>query len=880
MFAKDSNVRHKKHGVGVVLADLGDSVLVRFETEIQSCLPSDLEVAGVRESIKSGRHDPLNRLLVRLQALCIKSVNDQWGVFARSKIDLLPHQLWVCRQARMKDPCRLMIADDVGLGKTIEAGLILSSMFAANRLHRLLILVPASLVEQWQARMKDMFDIRAQVYSSDIDTPKSRFWEVSDCVVASLDTIKMDNPDRKARFFSAEPWDLVVVDEAHHLNNEKKGGATQGYALIEAMEEHEKFRDLLFFTGTPHKGKNFSFLSLMKLLAPNEFNPYGVMALQLDKLKKYMIRNNKYNVTDLQGNKLFKPPLVTSMTYSYTPEESEFYGKLTEFIEGGMAYAGSLNRETGSIVMFVLVTMQKLASSSVAAVSNALRRRIQRFESAKVERARLETQLKELGEMDDEFELDRKARLEERLFELASFVQIGQNEQGALRELLSLAERITEETKLKTIMATIETDYPSEPIVFFTEYKATQSAIMSALMSKYGSDCVTFINGDERLDGVTMPDGGKKSMNVSRFDAKDAFNDGKYRFIVSTEAAGEGIDLQENCHVLFHVDLPWNPMRLHQRVGRLNRYGQTHRVEVRSFRNPDTVESRIWDKLNEKLENISLAFGAVMEQKEDIFQLVLGMASRKDIQGLFANAPQNADDETLSKWFDAKAGTIGGKDVVKTVQQVFGSAARFDYHQVSQTLPRVDLQDLIPFWKNLLAVKERRLYADGDLLTFNTPDDWKGFGILRKYEAMQFTRKPKDKNKILGAGHKIFDIGVADAMSFKESVGVSNCIESDYLVYSVFDKVTDSTKEKGIRIYVCEVAPDGKVRILADWEFLKVLNKIHCTGNARRCVCHLEDDIFDRCERAVINHVMADEFAPRVPVATLSGALLTGEEIK
>ncbi|MDE3275089.1 MAG: SNF2-related protein [Verrucomicrobiota bacterium] len=877
MFVKDSNVRHKKHGIGVVLADLGDSVLVRFETEIQSCLPSDLEqVAGVRELIKSGQHDSLARLLVRLQALCIKSVNDQWGVFARSKIDLLPHQLWVCRQARMKDPCRLMIADDVGLGKTIEAGLILSSMFAANRLRRLLILVPASLVEQWQARMKDMFDIRAQVYSSEVDTPKNRFWEVSDCVVASLDTLKMDNPGRKERFFSAEPWDLVVVDEAHHLNNEKKIGATQGYALIESMEEQEKFRDLLFFTGTPHKGKNYSFLSLMKLLAPKEFNPDGVMELQLGRLKNYMIRNNKYNVTDLQGNKLFQVPIVKSMTYSYTPEESEFYGKLTEFIENGMAYAGSLNRETGSIVMFVLITMQKLASSSVAAISNALRRRIQRFADAKIERARLELQLKELDEMEDEFELDRKARLEERLFELSSFVQIGENEQGALKKLLSLAERITEETKLKTIMATIEADYPSEPIVFFTEYKATQSAIMSVLMAKYGPDCVTFINGDERLDGVTMPNGSKNNLCVSRFDAKEAFNEGKFRFIVSTEAAGEGIDLQENCHVLFHVDLPWNPMRLHQRVGRLNRYGQKRRVEVRSFRNPDTVESRIWDKLNDKLEKINLAFGAVMEQKEDMFLLVLGMASQKDIQGLFANAPKNADDETLSKWFDAKAGTIGGKDVVKTVQRVFGSAARFDYHQVSQTLPRVDLQDLVPFWKNLLAVKERRLSVDGDLLTFNTPDDWKGFGILRKYEAMQFTRKPKDKNKILGSGHRIFDMGVADAIAFRDAIAVAGGIECDYLVYSVCDKVTDGAREKGVRTYACEISHAGSIRVLADWEFLVVLNKLKPSDSECKSAWSFDDEVFSRCEQAIVDHVMADEFSPKVPVVTLSAALIQG----
>lgn len=874
MFDKDTKVRHVKNGIGIVLADLGDSVLVRFEKEILSCLPGDLNpVQDVRSAIESGEVTPLSVMLPHLQALCIKSVNDQWGVFARSRIDLLPHQLWVCRQARMKDPCRLMIADDVGLGKTIEAGLILSSMFAAGRLRRILILVPASLVVQWQERMKDMFDIRAQVYSSTVDTPQMKFWEVNDCVVASLDTLKMDNKGRKARFFAAEPWDLVVVDEAHHLNNEKKGGATQGYALIQEMEEQEKVRDMLFFTGTPHKGKNFSFLSLMRLLAPNEFNPYGLMELQLDRLPKYMIRNNKYNVTDLQGNRLFQVPIVKSMTYSYTPAEAEFYDKLTEFIESGMAYAGSLNREIGSIVMFVLVTMQKLASSSVAAVTNALRKRINRFEEAKVERADLQEQLRVLDEMEDEYLFDRKQALEEKIYELANFVQVGQNEQGALKELLALAEKVIDETKVRTILKTIEDEFSGEPIVFFTEYKATQAAIMSALMARYGKDCVTFINGDERIDNILMPDGTRKSFITPRFTAKDDFNSGKYRFIVSTEAAGEGIDLQENCHILFHVDLPWNPMRLHQRVGRLNRYGQTHRVEVRSFRNPDTVESRIWDKLNDKLANINLAFGAVMEQKEDMFQLVLGMTPQREIQSLFSDAPKHADEETLSKWFDVKAGTIGGKDIVRTVQQVFGNAARFDYHKVSAVLPRVDLQDLLPFWKNLLAYKERRLSIVGDLLTFNTPDDWKGFGILRKYEGLELTRKPRDKNKILGAGHKIFDMGMKDALALQGVATVSSALECDYLVYSVYDQVTDSAKEKGMRCYACELKDGHFSRILVDWEFLKILNAVSVTSSGHG-VRVLSPEVYGECERELIAYVKHDDFVPQVPVASLCAAFL------
>ena len=112
------------------------------------------------------------------------------------------------------------------------------------------------------------------------------------------------------------------------------------------------------------------------------------------------------------------------------------------------------------------------------------------------------------------------------------------------------------------------------------------------------------------------------------------------RFLVSTEAAGEGIDLQENCHSLIHVDLPWNPMRLHQRVGRLNRYGQTRQVEVITLRNPATVESRIWDKLNNKIQNIMLALGHAMDEPEDLMQLVLGMTAPSLFLNLFAEASE------------------------------------------------------------------------------------------------------------------------------------------------------------------------------------------------------------------------------------------------
>jgi hypothetical protein len=192
---------------------------------------------------------------------------------------------------------------------------------------------------------------------------------------------------------------------------------------------------------------------------------------------------------------------------------------------------------------------------------------------------------------------------------------------------------------------------------------------MSALIDRFGDDCVGFINGDDRLDGVTLPDGRVVSKLARREDVCDAFNSGGIRFLISTEAGGEGIDLQYRCSALIHVDLPWNPMRLHQRVGRLNRYGQTQTVEVVSLRNPDTVESMIWDKLEEKIANIMAALGSAMDEPEDLLQLVLGMASPGFFEELFVGAAEVPKDR-LAGWFDSQTLTFGGASAIDTVKNL------------------------------------------------------------------------------------------------------------------------------------------------------------------------------------------------------------------
>ena len=382
-FPINSKVRHAKLGTGIVLAVLpGEAgVIVRFGNDIENCPPSTLVgILNPFDELSQGKCASALKTVVHFQAMCIKSANDKWGVFNCSKIDLLPHQLWVCREARKRKPCRLMVADDVGLGKTIEAGITLASYLADNPHCRVLILTPATLKYQWQERLRDMFDINMSVYESINDMNSTSYWKTVQKVIASYNTLSLDHKGRVQRLLTAEPWDLVIVDEAHHLNYDEHQGKTLGYELIENMLKKNRIQDMIFFTGTPHRGKNFGFLALMHLLCP-KFNPQIPQYKQLDLLRDYMVRNNKYTITDIHGRRLFQPPEISSRTYCYSLAETIFYERLTEFIEEGFLYADRQSFSVGRSVSLVLICMQKLASSSVAAIKGAISRRLRMKEN-------------------------------------------------------------------------------------------------------------------------------------------------------------------------------------------------------------------------------------------------------------------------------------------------------------------------------------------------------------------------------------------------------------------------------------------------------------------------------------------------------------------
>jgi len=835
MIKTTDHIKHSRFGAGIAIAVDDETAIIQFDHGIERCRLIELEKTdSPQDAAKRPVWDPPLEVVCRVLSESIQSVNDAWGVLSKSRIALLPHQLWVCKQVLQSWPARWLVADDVGLGKTIEAGLILWPLLSKQNVSRLLIICPSSLVSQWQSRLKTMFDIRTAPYVSESDTKSSDFWHTHPQVVASMHTLRKDSNDRHDRMLAAPPWDLVLVDEAHHLNADEQGGPTLGYRLIEKLVESNQIKSMVFFSGTPHRGKNYGFLALLKLLRPDLFDPKKPLEEQLPHLRHVMVRNNKQNVTDLKGNRLFQAPKVTSETYSYGKEEDRFYAMLTEFIATGKAYASTLDSNDQRTAILVLIAMQKLASSSVAAIRRALRNRLARIQNTREDISRLEERrsiLSSYEELEQNFDTDELSGIEESIAEKTAALRLMEDEEPRMIELIEAADAVTVETKIETILDLVRGKYANRSILFFTEYKATQSLLMSSLIAQYGDSCVTFINGDRKAEGVKTAAGKYVSLSEDRETAAAKFNGGRVRFLVSTEAAGEGIDLQENAYTLIHVDLPWNPMRLHQRVGRLNRYGQKRQVEVMTLRNPSTVESRIWDKLNEKIDNIMRSLGEVMDEPEDLLELVLGMASPTLFRNLFAEGA-TVGVSSLGSWFDSKTATFGGSDVIDTVRGLVGHCANFDFQSMSEKIPKIDIPALRPFLLSSLRMNRREFTESNDLISFKTPEAWMTTPAIRsKYTDVVIQRdaeKSIPSDRVMGVGHVVIDEALRQASRLTVSVAgiASKVLAYPIIVFRIVDKVTSQSSNVRASIVAVEFESGVSPRVLRDWELILRLNQV------------------------------------------------------
>jgi hypothetical protein len=390
----------------------------------------------------------------------------------------------------------------------------------------------------------------------------------------------------------------------------------------------------------------------------------------------------------------------------------------------------------------------------------------------------------------------------------------------------------------------------------FTEYKSTQALLVSRLGELFGSACVTFINGDGRLVGVRHGHGPNGVLEMDRNTAAYGFNRGAFRFLVSTEAAGEGIDLHERCARLVHVDMPWNPMRMHQRVGRLNRIGQTRPVHVTILRNDESLEGYILGKLYEKLENIQAAFDATMADSEDIRSLVVGGLPRTSrllseaLEAWFSAQTSDGSGGAFGEWLERRlatevpeANTRSG-ELVDLVVGLANAAARFDTARDGARVPRLELSGLRNFMARAVTEASAPVESPpglpaGSVLAFDVPPVWKQSPAAhftlkheRRRQWMLFDRAAEHdapfgmNSRLAGPGDRLFDVALAWAESLHEQCAVVGGLRREL---ALFVCLRPSRAARAIvrRVLVgAERDSAGAWQPLQDWQVLERLNGV------------------------------------------------------
>jgi SNF2 family DNA or RNA helicase len=510
-----------------IMFDPEDWALVRGGT------PHPVSLAEWQLALRAARlatHVGFDRLI------CLPLVRD---------MELLEHQIRTAKTVLRRFRGRALLCDEVGLGKTIEAGLILSELRLRGLVRSVLVLVPPSLIEQWQGEMRRKFSL--ELISHDDPTFRQHgtaAWNEFEQIIASMHTAKRE-PHRSA--ILARQWDMIIVDEAHHLRNR----TTQLWRF--ASELQKQF--VLLLTATPVQNNLEELFNLVTLLEPgllstarrfqrqfvdrrDKLTPRNVDELHA-LLSEVMVRNRRSTV-GLQ----FTRRWAKTERLALTPAEQALYDDVTQFVRHHLR----TGKDKGALSRMALITLQMALGSSSQAAAGTLQR-------------------------------------------LSEHTTLPATERDRLAELADRARKQAESTKVNRLLALLQ-EFPDK-MVLFTQFRATQDLLHDRL-KQAGHEVAVFHGGLSRLE---------KESAIQRFR-------GPARLLLATESGSEGRNLQF-AHAVCNFDLPWNPMKIEQRIGRLSRIGQTHDVYVFNLVAAGTVEAAVLHLLEAKLSLFELVIGEI-----------------------------------------------------------------------------------------------------------------------------------------------------------------------------------------------------------------------------------------------------------------------------
>lgn len=603
----------------------------------------------------------------------------------------LPHQLHALKKALRTNQVRYILADEVGLGKTIEAGMIIEELKARGLVKRVLVVCPTGLVTQWSIEMREKFHEHFQVIlPSDYDTIRrltnsKDVYGTFDYVISPMDSVKPIErhagwSDEKVNAYNQERiysiinsgWDLIIIDEAHKIAGSSSEVAR--YKLGQLLSEASPY--LLLLSATPHNGKTEPFLRLIRLLEKDAFpNADSVVREQVE---PFLIRTEKRDAIDNQGERLFKDRVTHLVSLQWDERHSiqqELYEQVSEYV--AKTYNKALrNKKKNMCLIFLLIIMQRMVTSSTAAIQESLKRRLDVLVNQQTKAGNLT--LEELDEIN----------IEDNVEDALEAISVNSSEEiEELQRIIATARQAmfqypdVKVEKLVELIDSLRSEDPNQKIIVFTEFVETVKYVKEHL-EKHGYSVTT-------LDGSMSIDERNEAIREFRENA-DVF--------ISTDAGGEGLNLQF-ANILVNYDMPWNPMRVEQRCGRVDRIGQEKNVHIYNFILEGTVERRVREVIEEKLSVIMEEMG--IDKYSDVLDSEVAEYDFTDVYIKSIEKPYNIEKNLSSITMEMKdqiKNVKSYKDVLcedKDLSDLVGMESNFDINEALRMM-YVYYQD----WKN------------------------------------------------------------------------------------------------------------------------------------------------------------------------------------
>lgn len=644
-----------------------------------------------------------------------------------SRIDPLPHQLIAVYDHMLKQPrLRFLLADDAGAGKTIMTGLYLREMLARRLISRILIVPPAGLVGNWANEMHNLFNLPFRILTGSDARQSNPFCDArSDLVIVSIDTLAGERMFSRLQEDEVEPYDLVIFDEAHKLSANRGADfrvrRTDRYRLAEALAgitgEEERWslswscRHLLLLTATPHMGKDFPYYCLWKLLEPDALSTLDAFhAYPPEARRRHFIRRTKEELVYFDSSPIYPTRISNTLSYMLSQgevSEQALYDGTTHYIQTFYNRAQLLNRSAARLAMSVF---QRRLASSTWALFRSFERRVKKLEkliesvrTGQLDWSSIERQQQKLDSVAVDI-FDAKTADEES--DTAGGEENEQNEDDLLggtlatslkeleaelhqveelRDLAELVYKAGEESKFEKLREILTNPlYRDEKLLIFTEHRDTLAFLVRRLKGMGLGGQIAQIHGGMNYQ--------EREEQVTAF-RKPGTEAGSMRYMIATDAAGEGINLQV-CYLMVNYDIPWNPARLEQRMGRIHRYGQTHNpVYIMNLIAEKTREGRVMATLLEKMEHIRKELGS-----DKVFDVIGRLFQEVSLSEYLAQmTPQEEETEIEQRLF----GTLTPEQVraLEARERVIfgdGESVRSELPRLRQSMEQKIYRKLLP----------------------------------------------------------------------------------------------------------------------------------------------------------------------------------------